>query len=377
MSNRSIGEVLGAVTSRPDKILLEMGAGGELLVARLRAILAALLLLLPLFNAIGGGSTRETLSGLAGAILVNVFSQVWLYLAHRPRRHRWLPFATAAFDVTTTTLVLALLASHHLPAGLNSMVVWAFYLVAIVLTSLRSDGRTTLLAGALALVEYGVLVAAVFMTVDSPEQLISSDYGSVNVATQAQRLVLLAMVTAVTLMVVYRMQRVVELSGTDGLTRLPNRTWLMHGMPRLLEATGRDGGSVSVALLDVDHFRRINEDAGEHAGDRALLHVVAVLQAMLEPGEWLVRLGGEEFALVMPQPLGTAWERVDAMRRLLEQRPFDPGRGHPEPMRLTFSAGVAASPHDGHDLSHLLRRADQRLRTAKQEGGNKVIAREG
>src|SRR5690606_25839221 len=115
MSNRSIGEVLGAVTSRPDEILLEMGAGGELLVARLRAILAALLLLLPLFNAIGGGSTRETLSGLAGAILVNVFSQVWLYLAHRPRRHRWLPFATAAFDVTTTTLVLALLASHHLP----------------------------------------------------------------------------------------------------------------------------------------------------------------------------------------------------------------------------------------------------------------------
>ncbi|MBO7941811.1 hypothetical protein JTP77_038840, partial [Streptomyces sp. S9] len=59
--------VLVALLSRPDEIMLEIGAGGELLVARLRAVLAAMLLLLPLFNALGGGSVKETLIGLGGA----------------------------------------------------------------------------------------------------------------------------------------------------------------------------------------------------------------------------------------------------------------------------------------------------------------------
>ena len=89
--------------------------------------------------------------GLGGAVFVNVFAQVWLALARRRRQHRWLPFASAAFDVTTATLVLVVLAFNHLPSGLNSMVVWCGYLLAIVLTALRSDGRVTLFAGALAL----------------------------------------------------------------------------------------------------------------------------------------------------------------------------------------------------------------------------------
>jgi len=376
-SSRNARDAVAGLLGRPDEILLEVGAGGELLVARLRAVIAALLLLLPLVNAVTGGSVRETLIGLLGAVVVNLFAQVWLQLARRRRRYRWLPFATVAFDVTATTAVLVVLAFNHLPAALNSMVVWGCYLLAIVLTALRSDGRTTVFAGALALLEYGLLNLAVFATVSSPEQLISSDYGAVTVGSQLQRMMLLAITTLITAMVVYRMQRLVELSGTDGLTGLPNRTWLLHRMPRLLEAAGEDGGSLSLALIDVDHFSRVNEEAGHHAGDRALRHIVGVLKGMADRGDWLVRLGGEEFVLITPQPLGTAWERVDAVRRALGQRPFDPERGNLDPLRLTFSAGVAASPGDGPDLSSLLRRADQRLKLAKREGRNRVIARDG
>ena len=75
----------------------------------------------------------------------------------------------------------------------------------------------------------------------SPDQLISSDYGTVTSAAQLQRLVLLAAFTLITAVVVYRMQRLVEMSGTDGLTGLPNRTWLLHRFPRLLDAARRDG----------------------------------------------------------------------------------------------------------------------------------------
>jgi diguanylate cyclase (GGDEF)-like protein len=375
--SRGFREGVASLLSRPDEIMLAAGASGELLVARLRVVVAALLLLLPLINVLGGGSIRESLAGLVGAVIVNVFALLWLQLARRPRHYRWLPFATAAFDITAITLVLAVLGANHLPSALNSMVVWCCYLLAILVTALRSDGRTTLFAGLLALLQYGLLNAVVFSMASSPEQLISTEYGAVTAGTQIQRMLLLAIVTLVTATVVYRMQRLVELSGTDGLTQLPNRSWLLHRMPRLLESADEDGLSLSLALIDLDHFKRVNAEAGHHAGDRALRHVVAVLKGMIEPDEWLVRLGGEELVLVMPLPTGTAWERVDALRRRLSERPFDPERAHLEPIRMTFSAGIASSPHDGHDASSLLGRADQRLKIAKREGRNRVVARDG
>ncbi|KQZ60290.1 hypothetical protein ASD53_03875 [Lysobacter sp. Root559] len=368
-------DIAVSLTSRPDEIMLEIGAGGELMVARLRAVLAAMLLLLPLVNAIGGGTIQETLIGLGGAIFVNVFAQLWLVLARRPRRYRWLPFATAGFDVTATTLVLIALALQHLPSGLNSLIVWCGYPLSIVLTALRSDGRVTLFAGAMAIVQYGVLVLAVFALTSSPEQLISSDYGAVAPGGQGQRVLLLLMFALITSMVVYRMQRLIEMSGTDGLTRLPNRTWLVHRIQRLFDAVRHDGGSLTLALIDLDHFKRINDDNGHHAGDRALRHVVAVLREQSGSTEWLVRLGGEEFVLLLRKPLGTAWEQVDAIRQVLAERPFEPGRGA-DPLHLTFSAGLAGYPQEGSDLSRLLRRADRRLQQAKQTGRNRVVARD-
>ena len=372
---RTPGEVLAALLARPDEIMLEVGAGGELLVARLRAVIAGLLLLLPLSNALGGGSIDETLIGLAGVVFINLFAQTWLVLARRRRRFLWLPFATAAFDVTATSLILLTLANHHLPAGLNSVVVWCGYVLAILLTALRNDGRTTLFAGGLALVQYSVIVAVLLLGADSPERLISSDYGTPTVGNQVQRLILLAIVTVLTAMVVYRLQRLVEMSGTDGLTGLPNRTWLLHRMPHLVDAVEHEGGSLTLALLNMDHFRRINDEIGHRAGDRALQHVVGTITRITDEREWLVRLRGEEFVLVLRKPVGTAWERVDALRRLVSAAPFEPERGA-DPVHLTFSAGIVGYPNDGHDLSALLRNADRRLQTAKREGRDRVVARE-
>ena len=98
-AGRHYTEILETLVTRPDEVMLEVGSGGELLVARLRVVVAAMLLLLPLANAITGGQFSETLIGLAGAVFVNVFAQVWLALARHGRRFRWLPFASGAFDV--------------------------------------------------------------------------------------------------------------------------------------------------------------------------------------------------------------------------------------------------------------------------------------
>lgn len=361
--------------ARPDALMLELGAGGELLVARLRAVLSLVLLLLPLINLLTGGKYSETMIGLFGVVLAIVMSQVWLALARHRQRYRWLPWATVAYDISLTTLVLAILAVDSPVTGLNSMVAWVFYLIAIGMTALRNDGRLALFSGALAIVQYGLLATCIFALVRSPDQLASIDYGTATASNQIQRLVLLALMTAITTTIVYRMQKLVDMSGTDGLTGLPNRTWLVHRFPAMLDATRAQGGSLSVCLIDLDYFKRINDELGHLAGDRALRHVVDVLGQQLEESDWLARLGGEEFALLLPLPIGRAWERLETMRRTVASQPFSPEHGA-EPMRLTFSAGVASWPQDGADLSQLLRRADLRLRNAKQEGRNRVLARD-
>ena len=372
---RPLRGVAASLLSRPDEVMLALGASGERLVARLRALLAALLLLMPVAGALAGDPLDRVLLVLATVLVLNLSAQLWLALARRPRQHPWLPFASSAWDVTATTLVLVALGLGEWPSALNNTVAWCGYPLAIVLAGLRSDGRVAIATGALAIVQYALLVALAFALAASPEHLLSADHGAVRGGAQAQRLLVLVLFTVVTATIVQRMLRLVEATGTDGLTGLPNRNWLVHQVPRWLDAI-EPGASATLALLDLDHFRRVNEEAGHPAGDRALRDVAALLGEHLGHGEHLVRLGGEEFVLLLRRPMGTAWEHVDALRRALVARGFVAERGG-EPLPMSFSAGLATCPHDAGNLPGLLRRADLRLKQAKAEGRNRVVARDG
>ena len=362
-----------ALRDRPDEILLEIGAGGELLVAQLRLLIACLLLLMPLTNHLTGGDAYETLSGFAGAALVLVLSRAWLGLARRRRRHRWLPTASTAFDVSMVTLVLVLLGMQMPAAALNSVVVWCCYPLAIFGTALRHDLRVTLFAGALAMAQSALLWLWFAGTTDEP--LVSAAYGTVSASVQLQRQVLLIAMTLLTAMIVFRAQRLTQMSGTDGLTGLPNRSYLTHRVPQLVADARRDDQTLSLALIDLDAFRTINAELGHLAGDRALRHAVKVLRMELGREEPMIRIGGEEFVLLLHLPIGAAWERVEALRRRLESQAFEPDPGV-EPRRMTLSAGIASCPQDANDLSGLMKRADQRLRSAKHQGRNRVVARD-
>ncbi|MBP6627171.1 MAG: GGDEF domain-containing protein [Arenimonas sp.] len=357
----------------PDEILMEVGAGGELLLAQLRVAVAVLLALLPALNWLTGGSRHESASGLLGVLLILVVSALWLRLAQRPRRHAWLPTVSALFDVSLVTLVLVLLGLGSPAASLNSLVVWCCYPLAIFATALRHDVRVTVAAGAMAMAQYALLWLAVAASHEGT--LASADYGTVTVSNQLQRLVLLLVVTLVTAMVVYRAQRLTQLSGTDGLTGLPNRSYLNTRVPAQVAEARSQGHSLSLALVDLDNFRHINAELGHLAGDRALRHAVKVLRRELAREEPMIRVGGEEFVLLLRLPVGAAWERMDVLRRKLEAQPFVPEPGV-EPRRLTLSAGVASCPQDANDLSGLMKRADQRLREAKANGRNRVVARD-
>lgn len=369
----SLRRMLATLFGRPDEVMLELGASGELLVAKLRALLSLLTLALPLAAGLGAQDTTRTLAGLAVAVFVNLMAQIWLALARNHRRHHWLPYATGSYDITVITGVLALLAVHDPAASLNSVGTWCFYLFAIALTAMRNDGRLTLYVGCLAIAQYALLVGAVMALAPAP--LLSIDHGAVTPTAQGKRLVLLALMTLLTSTLVYRMQRLIEMSGRDGLTGVPNRAWLLQRLPRMFDAARRDGRTVSLALVDIDHFKRVYEEIGQIGGDRAIRHLAGHLREMLGEDEHLARIGGQEFVLVLLCPIGSAWERLDRYRRSLAERPFTSERGN-EPVALTFSAGLAAFPQDGGSASALLGAADRRLQEAKRSGRNRVIARD-
>ncbi len=368
-------DLVARLLASPDETLLMLGADGELLVARLRALLSLLLLVLPLVNAAGGAKSSEVVIGLVVAVVTNVMAQVWLAMARKRRRHHWLSYATSTYDISMTTVALVLLSLDDPVSGINSMVIWSFYLIAIALTALRNNGRLTLYATVLAMVQYALLGIAIFALAPSPESLASIDYGTASVATQGERIVLILMMGILTSTIVYRMQRLVEMSGSDALTGLPNRTWLLQGMPRIFETIRNDGGSLTLALLDLDRFKRINDEIGPRDGDRAIRHFVAAVNETLQEKERLVRIGGQEFVVLMHCPIGSAWERLDRFRRAMGDRPFLPEQGG-DPHVITFSGGLAAYPQDGSNVSGLLGSADRRLQVAKHDGRNRVVARD-
>lgn len=365
--------VLASLFGRPDEVMLELGAGGEQLVARARALLSLLALALPLTSGLGADDTWRTLLGLGIAVFVNLMAQIWLALARSPRRLYWLPYATGTYDVSLVTALLGLKAMFDAPASLNGVGVWCFYLFAILLTTLRYDGRLTLYVGGLAVVQYALLVTGVLAL--APPPLMSIDHGVVTLSGQVTRLVLLALATGLTAVLVYRMQRLVEMSGRDSLTGVPNRAWLMQRLPRMFEAARREGRTVTIGLVDMDHFKRVYAELGQICGDRAIRHLVGHLHEMLGEDEHLARIGGQEVVLVLHCPIGSAWERIDRYRRSLAERPFQTERGT-EPVALSFSAGLAAFPQDGASPSALLRAADRRLQDAQRSGRNRVIARD-
>lgn len=368
-------ELLRTLLSRPDEVMLDLGAGGELLVARVRALISALVLLLPLAAGLTGDSATEVMIGLGAAVFINLCAQIWLALAHQRRRHDWLSYATTTYDVTTTTVVLATLSISDPVAPFNSVVVWCFYLLAIAMTALRNDGRLTLYAGGMAIAQYGGMIAILFALAERPDELISVEYGTAEIGTQIERCLLMLLMTLLTVTIVYRMQRLIESSGTDGLTGLPNRAWLVQRMPRILEAVREDGESLTLALLDLDDFKRVNAMAGHLVGDRAIRHLAGAMREILGPRERLARIGGQEFVLLLRCPIGNAWERLDRLRQMMIERPFVPERSA-DPMPISFSGGLAAYPMDGSDVSSLLRSADRRLQVAKHEGRNRVVARD-
>jgi diguanylate cyclase (GGDEF)-like protein len=154
-------------------------------------------------------------------------------------------------------------------------------------------------------------------------------------------------------------EQLAALARDDGLTGIPNRRTWDGELPVAMDRARRDGAPLTVALIDLDHFKRFNDEHGHQAGDRLLKDATAAWSAALRSTDLLCRYGGEEFGVVMPG--ATAEQAAEVLERLRAVTP----------QAQTFSAGVAC--WDRQEISdELVARADRALYAAKAAGRDRV-----
>lgn len=160
------------------------------------------------------------------------------------------------------------------------------------------------------------------------------------------------------------------LADTDALTQLNNRRAFFHLAQQVLNESKRHPKPISIMMLDLDHFKDINDQYGHAAGDAVLVHIADVCRQTVRESDIIARLGGEEFVVLMPNTTREqALMLADRLRNNIDQRCllFQDNTIH-----TSASIGIADSP-DGHvELDELLSRADHQLYQAKDSGRNQI-----
>jgi diguanylate cyclase (GGDEF)-like protein len=163
--------------------------------------------------------------------------------------------------------------------------------------------------------------------------------------------------------------RLRDLLSTDELTHLGSRRSLNELGPRFVARTEQEGNSIAVLMLDIDHFKRVNDRYGHAIGDTILRHCASVMRANLRPNAMLARYGGEEFCALVP--VDTPADARVVAERLRTQVMNSPFRFAEFEILSTISVGVALARAD-QPLGQAIDEADQALYTAKNSGRNQV-----
>jgi len=157
----------------------------------------------------------------------------------------------------------------------------------------------------------------------------------------------------------------------DPLTGLHNRRYLFEMAPGLLDLARRQAAALCVVLIDLDHFKLLNDTYGHHAGDAVLQRFATLLAQMLRRSDVVCRHGGEEFVAVMPDIDASGAQTM--LTRLLEAyQAQQQEMGRRKLPRCSFSAGIAVFPTHGSSLEQLLSRADRALYSAKARGRARI-----
>jgi two-component system cell cycle response regulator len=375
--NLSFRDFLGSLWSRPDPVLAGAGVAGELLVAKIRLFLATVLLLIPLINTLFFPiEPKEAIVGLSLSSATFILSLIIYYLISREFNPSWLGFASSSLDITLVSSALALFLLMNQPhTAVNSKVVFEGYFLAIGSTSLRYDKRICITAGFLAFAQYFAIVyfAATHWDLNSPLYA-PYPYGLFGWSAQISRLIMMLTASALSLALVSRSQKLLQMATSDPLTGLFNRGYVDDRFSIELSRARRYRKLLTIAVIDADRFKSLNDSYGHAAGDVVLRKLGAILRDSFRQSDTVARYGGEEFVVILPEmDIETAQRKLESLRALVASTPMGLGSSGEE-VQVTISAGLATFPQDGVDATELYALADERMFQAKKEGRNRVVA---
>ncbi len=181
----------------------------------------------------------------------------------------------------------------------------------------------------------------------------------------------LANQTAMALKNTINVLQIQEMAIRDGLTGAFNHRYFQERLAEEIVKAERYNKDLSLALLDVDHFKKFNDSYGHQEGDKVLRVVSEVIQGTVRKVDTVARYGGEEFAVILPESDGNAGkELAERIRKNVESYLFE--NDGKTPYRVTVSIGVASYPFDSREQKGLIQSADQALYEAKKAGRNRV-----
>ena len=166
-------------------------------------------------------------------------------------------------------------------------------------------------------------------------------------------------------------QQLLDQANRDPLTKLYNRRYLDNALLHELARCKRKTQPLSLIMIDIDHFKKINDSHGHQAGDEVLVRLGDILGLMARTYDVACRYGGEEFLLLLPgMPLATAEERAEQLRSTFADMRLPFADSY---LQTTVSIGVAAFPAHGDTPEQLIRHSDHALYRAKHDGRNRVV----
>lgn len=361
--------------SPTDPVIIEVGAGGEKLVSRMRVVFWGAVWLIPSATMLSMKSPPpEVKIGLVAATAAVAISVILVLLANRYRGAPVVALITTSFDVTLVSATLIAIALAGRPAvAVNSHVVWPLYLLAIVATAFRFDYRVCALAASLVVIQYVLILFWVAARWDVTSAGVAPvEYGAMSWPVQAARLMLVIAATALAAGLIHQGRKLAKVSGTDRLTGLGSRALFEERLAVEIARAKRSGNALSLAFLDLDHFKRFNDRWGHDAGDAVLRGIASVLRGESRLADAAFRWGGEEIVIIFPETQASgAVAQLERARAVLQKTSFEE---LPAEVRVTVSAGVAEYPRDGSSAEQLTAAADRRLYDAKRAGRDRVVA---
>ena len=350
--------------------LLSFAAGGERMVAQGRVAIVLCLFTIPLFQLLYYQRIdAASLTGLGAICIALLLSLFYFVLSRRRDSLRWLPYVTSLSDVTLISAALSVFLVLNKPhMAVNNRVIWDIYLLAIGATALRPRPGVVVATTLVAILQYLTitLYAGLHWNLNDPVWA-PFYYGVFNWPTQISRIVLMAATGILAIAIIHEVSQISRLAGTDSLTRIFNRTYFTLRITEEAERAHRYRHVLTLVMVDIDHFKKINDELGHEYGDRALAEVAQHLKDGLRSSDILFRYGGDELAILMPET--TVEDAQAILRRIADSLDQIDLQGE----KLTISAGIASLPADAQSDQELIQAADKRLYAAKDHGRNCIM----